>query len=252
MEVQLPRISIVVATYNAADTLGRCLTSIEEQIFREWELIVVDGGSTDGTVAVIQSKVSHIAYWHSRPDSGIYDAWNQAIPHARGEYLCFLGADDAWADEHALARLFEAIGSHQFDLVTSRGCIREQASSSPRAFGSAWDFRRFGRRMLVCHPGLLHRRTLFDQYGLFDSSFRITGDLDFLLRLPESTRALHVDSVTVSVGSGGVSRNDVLRRLREQRLALARCPRFGPRRAWLAWFDKLWRYPVARVLGIPH
>jgi hypothetical protein len=65
-------------------------------------------------------------------------------------------------------------------------------------------------------------------------------------------RALHVEAPSVIIEAGGISQRDVLVRLREQREALSRCPRYGPFRAKLVWLDKLWRYPVARLLGIPH
>ena len=105
---------------------------------------------------------------------------------------------------------------------------------------------------MVCHPGLLHRRTLFDQFGPFDIRYKIAADLDFLLRLPPDTRALHVDTVSVIVEAGGVSRANVLSRLKEQRDVLEHCPRYGPARAYLVWLDKLWRYPIARLFGISH
>lgn len=247
-----PRLSIVIATWNAARTLERCLRSINSQDFTNWELLVSDGGSTDGTVELIQKNENQVAWWQSRSDAGIYDAWNQALVRARGEYVCFMGADDAWADRKALSRLFSAIGANQFDLVTSRGLICDPTTSSEITFGSAWDYRRIGRHMVVCHPGLLHRRSLFEKYGYFDARYRIAGDLDFLLRLPPDLRCLHVDVTTVLIDAAGVSRRNVLARLREQHDVLVHCKRYGPLRAYLAWLDKLWRFPIARLFNIPH
>jgi len=246
-----PLISIVVATYNAARTLDRCLASVIAQRFRGWELIVVDGASNDGTQAIIDRYANVIAWRVSEPDGGIYDAWNKGISVARGEYVCFLGADDTYVDVDALQAIVDATGDRSFDLVSSRGRIVDVYGKEKGAHGAAWNFRRVGRRMPVCHPGLWHARALFNQYGAFDATYRITGDLDFLLRLPESTRALHLDRITVNVEDAGVSRGQTVRRLREQRRALANSPRFGPLRAWVVWLDKMWRYPVARLLGLP-
>ena len=247
-----PRLSIVVATWNAARTLERCLTSIAAQEFTDWELLIADGASTDGTVELISKYEAQISWWQSQKDGGIYDAWNQALVHARGEYVCFLGADDAWADKTVLARLFTAIGAEQYDLVSSHGLIYDPVTGKGLAFGSAWDFQRIGRRMVVCHPGLLHRRSLFERFGFFDTRYRIAGDLDFLLRIPADARTLHVAGTSVLIEAGGVSRSNVLARLHEQREVLARCERYGHFRAYLAWADKLWRYPIARLLNIPH
>jgi glycosyltransferase involved in cell wall biosynthesis len=247
-----PRVSIVIATWNAAQTLERCLISIVGQRFAEWELLISDGGSTDGTVELIRQYENHITWWHSERDDGIYDAWNRAIIHATGDYVCFLGADDAWADDNALERLFAAIGSEKYDLVTSRGLIFSPDSQETIKFGAPWNFQRIGRRIVVCHPGLLHRRTMFDVYGLFDARYRIAGDLEFLLRLPPNIETKDVATVTVRVQGGGISRKNFHRRLREQRDILMRHRRFGTMRAYLVWFDRLWRYPVSRLLRIPY
>lgn len=247
-----PRLSIIIAVWQAANTLERCLDSIIEQSFDKWELVIADGGSVDGSVDILREYDSHIAWWTSANDDGIYDAWNKALAHARGDYVCFLGADDAWADSKALSRLFDAIGPDEYDIVTSVGKCTDSESGQSFEFGSAFDYRRIGRRMVVCHPGLLHNRMLFEQYGLFDTRYRIAADLDFLLRLPPDCRALHVDTISVIVETGGISRANVLSRLREQRNVLEQCPRYGPVRAYLAWLDKLWRYPLARLFDISH
>lgn len=249
---QTAQISIIVATRNAAGTFERCLRSIEGQNFTNWEVLIADGASSDGTVNLIRQHESHIAWWQSKKDGGIYDAWNQALTHATGEYVCFLGADDEFADSDTLARLIAAADIQEYDLVTSRGLIFDPTTRKEMHFGSAWNYRRIGRHMVVCHPGLLHRRSLFERYGSFNSHYRIAGDLDFLLRLPVETRAIHLDVISVRIEAAGISRKNVLARLREQREILARCTRYGMLRAYLCWLDKLWRYPIARLFNISH
>lgn len=250
-EHDVKALSIIVATFNAAGSLERCLNSIVQQELSSWELLIADGGSTDGTLGLIREHQAHIAWWCSGDDSGIYDAWNKALGRALGEYVCFLGSDDVFRDRGALSRLFAAIGAERYDLVTSRGIIHDRRANRKVLFGSEWNYRRIGRRMVVCHPGLLHHRSLFERYGVFDTRYRIAGDLDFLLRLPPDIRTLHVDSTSVVIDGGGVSRTRVMERLREQRDILVRCERYGPLRGWLAWIDKLWRLPVARLLKLP-
>jgi glycosyltransferase involved in cell wall biosynthesis len=247
-----PRLSIILATWQVESTLERCLQSMLEQEFTDWELLLADGASTDGTVDFISKYEQHITWWQSEKDDGIYDAWNQALGHARGEYVCFIGADDAWADSGALARIFRSIGSHEYDVVTSRGLFFNSDTQKSFTFGSAWDYERIGRRIIVCHPGLLHRRSLFQSYGSFDTHYRITGDLEFLLRLPRDLRTHHVDSTSIVVEMAGVSRQNVCVRLREQREVLSRCARYGPLRAYLTWVGKLLRLPIARLLKMSH
>jgi len=208
-----PRLSIVLATWQAASSLDACLRSTVEQSFVDWELLVVDGASTDGTVDVIRRFEDHIAWWHSEKDDGIYDAWNKGLAHARGEYVCFIGADDKWADAASLSRLFDAIGKNEYDLVTSQGNSYNSTTDKSFRFGSAWDFKRIGPRTIICHPGLLP---------------------------------------SLIIGMDGVSRQNVGKRLKEQREVLSRCKRYGPLRAYVNWVGKWVRIPIARLLGASY
>jgi glycosyltransferase involved in cell wall biosynthesis len=247
-----PRLSIIIATWNAERTFERCLHSIIGQEFADWELLVADGASTDGTVDLIRQHSAHIAWWQSQQDAGIYDAWNQALAHARGKYVAFLGADDAWNAPSTLREIFEAIGDHEFDLVTGRGTLVDDAGTPYHEFGNPWNYRKVMRRMTICHPGALHRRELFWRFGTFDTRYRISADYDFLLRLPPELRALHIDTVIARVADGGISRDRRWLMLRERYRAQTNCAHVGRARATFNLIDKLWRIPVAKALGIPN
>lgn len=247
-----PRLSIVIATYNAAATLERCLQSIIGQDFTDWELLIADGASTDGTVELIRQHEAHIAWWQSRQDGGIYDAWNQALDHACGEYIAFLGADDAWHVPSTLRQAFETIADCEYDLVTGRGALVDRNGKSYHEFGNPWDYKKVMRRMTICHPGALHRRDLFQHFGKFDTSYHISADYDFLLRLPADLKSLHLEMTLVDVADAGVSRNRRWLMLRERYRAQATCPHIGHVRAALNYVDKIWRIPAARVLRIPN
>lgn len=247
-----PRVSIVIATYDAAATLQECLSSIAGQTFPDWEVLVVDGASRDSTVDVIRANQQHVAWWHSGPDGGIYDAWNKALEHASGDYVMFLGADDALDHPTTLARIFDAVGGLTPDLVTGLGLLVSPGGDPLLRFGRPWDFRKVERRMTVCHPGMLHRRRLFELHGRFDTGYRICADYDFILRLPASTTGVHVDMPIARIRDAGISRTRRWLMLEESRRAQARCPRVGKVRAALVYLDRLWRWPVARILRIPN
>jgi glycosyltransferase involved in cell wall biosynthesis len=247
-----PRLSIVIATYNAAKTLERALASIMAQALPSWELLIRDGGSTDSTLSIIEAHQSAVAWWESAPDNGIYDAWNQAIAHAKGEYVCFLGADDALHASDTLHTLFSAVGEGTFDLVTSRGMLRDKHWQPTHCMGAPWSKAQLPRRIRLCHPGLLHHRSLFTRFGGFSTRYRIVADFEFLLRLPTSIRTLDVPLITVDIQDQGISRNSFWQRIREHREVHAASPRVGPAKAWLYWADKAWRRPIARALGLPH
>jgi len=247
-----PTVSIIVATFNAEATLERCLKSIFAQTSPHWELLVVDGGSSDRTVEIISANVDRIAYWHSKPDAGIYDAWNQALGQARGDYVCFLGADDALMDDGSLQVLLDAAQESQCDLISAKGLLVDERLRPCGVIGAPWDYRGLRRRMRICHPGAVFRRELFRTFGNFDSRYRIVADYDWLLRLPESTTSRFVDRIVTMVGHAGVSRKQVWRRLRERRQAHARCRRIGPALSYVYWLDKLLRMPIARLFGLQY
>ena len=89
-----PVVTVVVAVRNGARSLQRCIVSVAGQTLTAHELIVMDGGSSDGTVEILKANAEKIGYWESSPDRGIFHAWNKAVARARGDWICFLGADD--------------------------------------------------------------------------------------------------------------------------------------------------------------
>lgn len=186
MSVPSPLISIVVAVYNGAATLQRCLQSITSQSYPNIELIVMDGGSTDGSQEILKAFQEKIAYWESQPDRGIYHAWNKALAKVNGDWICFLGSDDyLWSSEiiekvaTALAEVPAPINVAygQIALVSPKGDVLE-------VLGEPWEKAKalFCQEMTIPHPGLMHRRVLFERHGQFDESFRIVGDYELLLR----------------------------------------------------------------------
>nr|WP_281719808.1 glycosyltransferase family 2 protein [Nitrosomonas nitrosa] len=202
-----PLISVVVATFNAVATLDRCINSVSEQTYRYKELIVIDGGSTDGTVEILKRNSEKIRYWISEPDRGIYHAWNKALVKAEGEWICFLGADDHFWDEHVLTRMVRELAKLPPDIRIAYGQIMLLNGSGERlyAVGEPWERlkQRFLKSMCIPHPGMMHRRSLFKQHGGFDESYRIAGDYELLLRELKTADAVFVpDLVTVGMRQG--------------------------------------------------
>lgn len=247
-----PRLSIIVATRNAVRTFERCVLSITGQAFTDWELLVADGASTDGTIELIRDAKSQITWWQSQKDGGIYEAWNKALANACGEYVAFLGADDAWHARSTLQSIFDHIGICEYDLITGRGILVDRSGRRYHEFGNAWNYHKLMRRITICHPGALHRRDLFQRFGTFDTNYRISADYDFLLRLPVNLRSLHLNATLVDVADDGISRGRRWLMLRESYRAQANCSRIGHMRAAFNYVDKLWRIPVAKALGIPN
>lgn len=209
----LPLISVVIAVFNGVETLPRCLDSIRSQSYPNKELIVMDGGSTDGTISLLEACTEEIAYWETQPDRGIYHAWNKALARASGDWICFLGADDFFWDRDALASLAAHLPSapSAVRVVYGQVAVLSHSGKMVRQEGRSWPQSRAGLAwtLTLPHPGLLHHRSLFDDHGLFDETYRIVGDYELLLRelKPQgpSGEAVFVPRVTVGFGHGGVS-----------------------------------------------
>ncbi len=205
----LPKITIIVAVFNGAQTLRRCLDSIKAQTWQRTELIVMDGGSSDGTQSILETYSDIITYWESQPDRGIYHAWNKALARAAGDWICFLGADDYFWSPDVLERMAPHLAlSANARLVYGQIAIVSDMGTLIRCEGQPWDKARasFQSVMTIPHPGLLHQASLFADKGRFDESFRITADYDLLLReLPMRPAVFVPNIVTVGVQRGGVS-----------------------------------------------
>lgn len=226
-----PLVSVIIAVFNGADTLQQCIDSVAEQTYAQRELVVVDGGSTDGTVEILKANSDKIGYWESEPDRGIYHAWNKALDHAEGEWVCFLGADDYFATVHSLARLLSGSGAGA-DFVFGRTALVDEKGCVLRIYGAMWDWERMKHYQIVAHPGALHRRSLFERYGKFTEKYKIVGDYEFFLRVGSAASASYVDEVVVHTGKGGVSRSQLRQVFKENRRIQSAHPEIGPYKAW--------------------
>ena len=256
----IPQISIIVAVYNGALTLQQCINSVALQTYQHKELIIIDGGSTDGTVELLKASQQKITYWSSGPDQGIYQAWNKALPRARGEWICFLGADDHFWDEHVLTRMAEELAKLLPEIRVAYGQIMLLNGGGERlyAVGEPWERlrQRFLKSMCIPHPGMMHRRSLFEEHGGFDESFRIAGDYELLLRELKTADAAFIPNlVTVGMRQGkGESSHPAatLRVLQETRRAQRMHGQRLPSRSWLFSVTKVYlRLLLWHVFGEP-
>lgn len=205
-EPNKPLITIITATYNAAKYLPAAIQSIREQNYENIQYIVVDGGSTDGTVDVIRANEDVVDYWISAPDMGIYDAWNKGVRLSAGDWIGFLGADDIYL-EGAIQAYVTSIYACRENLpqyISSRVNLTS-GSKVLRTIGKRWNWKDFRKYMNVAHVGSLHHRLLFERYGLFDDSYKICGDYELLLRPGSSLRTAYLNAITVNMSIGGVS-----------------------------------------------
>lgn len=213
------KISVITVCYNAEATIASTLSSVAAQQDAEVEHIVIDGGSRDGTMAVV-ARYPHVDVVVSEPDRGIYDAMNKGIARATGDAIGFLNADDYFCRDNAL----DLIGQHlqSADVVMGDLVIIDSGSGRPRRFYSSRAFSpwmlRFG--YMPPHPTIYAKREVFDRLGGFNSDFRIAGDFDFVARLmfgEKGVRWQRVPHTLVAFRTGGASTRNLSAKLQMNR-----------------------------------
>lgn len=206
------KVSVVTPSFNSASTIGACIQSVKAQTYPGIEHIVIDGGSTDQTRAILDSySVSYI----SEPDAGIYDAMNKGVQRSSGDVIAILNSDDAFADKDVIADVVRLMEVEGIDLCHSKIIQVDPQGRPVWLVGRPQTKEQLLRKMRVAHPGVFVRRAVYQRYGGFSVGFRIAGDYDFLLRVWGRVRIGFVDRVTVRMGMGGASGTAHSKSLRE-------------------------------------
>lgn len=238
-------ISVIVAVFNGAKTLQQCINSFDMQTYQNKELIIIDGGSNDGTVDLLKVNSSKIKYWSSEPDGGIYNAWNKGLIHATGDWICFLGADDFfWGDQvlQNFARTLVAL-SENINIAYGEVMLLSKDDTPLYKVGYPWGQVKhlFTKSMSIPHPGLMHRNSLFKKNGNFDESFSIAGDYELLLRELMIGDAAFIPILVTGVRQGGISCNSghSLIQLKEVRRAQIKHGLYTPSILWLLAVSRL-------------
>lgn len=177
-----PMFSIIVPTLKSAATVGASVASLLRQTYTDFELVVVDGGSTDETLDIVNSFAAQLdtrLVVHSGPDEGIYDAMNRGVSMATGAWLLFLGSDDTLHDADTLARVAAFIGDHvPSDLVYGDVIM----SSTGYRHAGPFDLDRLLFETNICHQAIFYRRELFAGIGPYNLRYQIWADWDFNIR----------------------------------------------------------------------
>ena len=202
----IPLITIVTVVLNGVKTLEETIQSITRQTYPNIEYIIIDGGSTDGTLDIIKKYENFIDYWVSEQDKGIYDAWNKAIKVFWGDYVGFLGSGDTFFYDSIKSYVDYILINSRVDYISSK--VELYNKRPLRIIGSKWEWNKFKKFMNVAHVGSLHSRNLFSVHGLFKTTFRIAGDYEFLMRVGNNLAAGFIDKVTARMEINGVSSNN--------------------------------------------
>lgn len=224
------KISVVTAVYNRVGTISDAIESVQSQTHPRIEHIIQDGGSTDGTVEVIQRLSNENTNLQTIKDSGIYDGINRGIARASGEVIGLMHSDDFFAHQHVIELVHAAFENRQVD--GTYGDLQYVSSSDSNRVIRHWrsgDYepRKLRRGWMPPHPTLYLRREVFERWGFYDTEFRISADYDAMLRylITGGIRLKYIPEVLVKMRVGGESNRSlghILRKSSEDLKAIRR------------------------------
>ncbi|MGA6119748.1 glycosyltransferase family 2 protein [Sphingobacterium anhuiense] len=195
------KFSIITVSLNSENTIERCLNSVLNQTFKDYEHIVIDGASSDSSLDIIK-KFSHVKCI-SEKDSGIYDAMNKGVLKSSGQYIIFLNSDDEFLSDFLLEcdKLGEVdFISNAINMIDGNH-IRVWSPRLLKKSGFIWS-------MPIPHAGLVVKRSVFTKIGLFDLNFRIAADFDFVIKLLQSNYVGKINNKPLmNFYLGGISNN---------------------------------------------
>jgi glycosyltransferase involved in cell wall biosynthesis len=209
-EVQsLPLVSIITVVYNNARYIEDSIHSVLSQGYPRLEYVVIDGGSTDGTVEIIEKYQNQISVFISEPDEGIYNALNKGIQHASGEVVGILHSGDLFCNENVVSASIQKMNDTCSELCFSDLVIVDAYSGKIVRYYMAHYFRRWMLRIgwIPPHPTTFINKSLFDEFGLYSTKYKIVGDYDFFVRIffRREINWTYFNRVTVKMSNCGTS-----------------------------------------------
>lgn len=198
-----PLISIITVVFNGEKHLEKTINSVLSQGYPSYEYIIIDGGSKDKTVEIINKYAHALSYWVSEPDNGIYDAFNKGVKKSNGDLVVFLNADD-WFEPNALNEIAKV---YQKDKIIY-GNVRFLKNNSEVGI-SKNDHTRLIEGMTIAHPAVFVPKGIFNKFGDFKSEFKIAMDYELILRFfINGVDFIPLNKVITNMNVGGVSYNN--------------------------------------------
>lgn len=247
------KISVITVCYNSAQTIERALQSVADQDWPCVEHIVIDGGSTDGTLDVIDHFYPGLACVVSEPDDGIYDAMNKGLARVTGDVVCFLNADDQYASNDVLSTVANQMCAEQLDALM--GDVTFFHASNPNRDVRRYRSDRFTPERLAwgwmpAHPALFLKRAVIERVGKFNTTYKIAGDYEYVIRVfyGHNLHYAHAPEVFVRMQTGGVSTDGWKAKVRLNKEVLRACRENGIKTNMLKILSK---YPAKLLELLP-
>jgi len=207
-----PKISVIIVVYNAANTVETAINSILEQTYKNTEVIVIDGGSVDGTLEILKKYKAANLRWISEPDKGIYDAMNKGIKFSSGEWLYFLGADDKLYGNKILEDIFKESDLHDAEFLY--GNVKRGTHS--KLYDGEFDYEKLLKKN-ISHQAVFYKTDIFLRSGSYNLRYSTHADWDVNLRCFENqtVKTKYIDKIIACFATGGASVNYDIPFLRE-------------------------------------
>ena len=244
-------VSIITVTYNAEKYLEQTIRSVIAQTYPNIEYIIIDGGSTDGTIDIIKKYSDRIAHWVSEPDKGIYDAMNKGIRFAHGELIGIVNASDYYAKD-TIQKVVEAYQTHPNAgiLHGNINMLNEDGSLFKHKVADT-NLQHLEKGFFIFHPTFFVAKRVYDTMGLYDTTFRLAADYDFALRCWKAgTEFYHIDSVLSNFRVGGATNQQRQKSLAESKRALINngVSEQAAEKTYLIWKSKMRKDILARFV----
>ncbi len=202
------KISIITVCYNSVGTIEDTIKSVINQDYADLEYIIIDGGSTDGTLGIVGKYKDKIAKVFSEPDKGIYDAMNKGIKLASGDIVGIINSDDFYADNKVLSKVAHSISTGADACYGDLAYVdRRDVSKQVRYWrAGSYNANKLFRGWIMPHPTFFVKKEIYERFGLFNLSFKIAADYELMLRfLLKGISVAYIPETFVCMREGGHS-----------------------------------------------
>ncbi len=244
MNKKNPIFSIVTVAFNSASTIEDTIKSLLSQSFQDYEYIVIDGGSTDGTVDIVRKYEDKISFWCSEKDAGIYDAMNKGVSHSKGRFVAMLNSDD-WYEPNTLEIVAKSIEINpDADVITGAVQFWRDGKKDLLCLSK---LNGLSRSMTVYHPTSFINRTTHEAFGNFSLKFPLASDYDLILRLwLQKKQFVVIEDVLSNMRLSGISESNWSQSLKDA--TKVKLQYFSAITVWLQFFDMYFRDSMVRLI----
>jgi len=208
------KVSIITSVWNNKNTIEDAIKSVLSQTYKDIEYIVVDGGSSDGTIDVIKKYENKISTFVSEKDKGIYDGLNKGVELANGDIIAFLHSDDIYANENIIQDVVNMFENNDIDSIYG-DLVYVDKNDTSKIFrywkSGKYSFKKLCNGWMPPHPTFFVKKEFYDKYGKFDLEFGIAADYDFMLRMLGKYKitTMYLPKVLYKMRVGGASNRSI-------------------------------------------